>query len=60
MHINQSEIIDQILEHIRQNDGDLTEWWVGTAKEIQGLGIREQAEKGRRPCRTGRRYSTRA
>jgi hypothetical protein len=42
MRINQSEIIDGILEHIRQNGGDLTEWWVGTAKEMQGPGIREQ------------------
>jgi hypothetical protein len=42
MRISQSEIIDEILEHIRQNGGDLTEWWVGTTKEMQGLGIREQ------------------
>jgi hypothetical protein len=42
MRINQSEIIDEILEHIRKNGGEHGEWWVGTAKEMQGLGIREQ------------------
>jgi hypothetical protein len=41
MRINQSEIIDEVLDHIRQNGGDLTEWCVGTAKEMQGLGIRD-------------------
>jgi hypothetical protein len=42
MRINQSEIIDAILEHIRQHGGDLGEWCVGTPKEMQGPGIREQ------------------
>ena len=39
MRLNQSEIVEAILEHIRQCGGDFTEWCVGTAK--QGLGARD-------------------
>jgi len=36
MRFNQNEIIDDILEHIRQCGGDLSEWCVGTARNREG------------------------
>jgi len=39
MRLSESEIIEAMLEHIRQGGGDFTEWCVGTAK--QGLGARD-------------------
>jgi hypothetical protein len=35
MRVNQSEIIDDVLQHIQKCGGDLSEWWVGTAGMIQ-------------------------
>ena len=36
MRYNQSEIIEDVLEHIRQCGGDLGDWQVGTAQDPQG------------------------
>ena len=33
MRINQNEIIEDILEHIRQSGGESSDWCVGTAKD---------------------------
>ena len=33
MRFNESEIVEEILEHIRQAGGDFTAWCVGTARE---------------------------
>ncbi|MGO8816945.1 MAG: hypothetical protein ACLQVG_20075 [Terriglobia bacterium] len=35
MRFNQSEIIEDILEHIRQGGGEFSEWCVGSAKDPQ-------------------------
>jgi hypothetical protein len=35
MRFNQSEIIEDILEHIRQGGGEFSDWCVGSAKELQ-------------------------
>ena len=40
MRINQSEIIEEMLEHIRQLGGGFSEWCVGTAKDSQAPFLR--------------------
>jgi hypothetical protein len=48
MRVNQSEIIDDVLQHIQKCGGDLSEWWVGTAGTIQEgrFKIPDEAENG--------------
>ncbi|MGA2986332.1 MAG: hypothetical protein ABSG32_21225 [Terriglobia bacterium] len=36
MRFNQSDIIEDILKHIRQCGGECCEWCVGTAKDAHG------------------------
>lgn len=33
MRFNQSEIVEDILQHLRQRGGETSEWCVGTAKD---------------------------
>ena len=35
MRFNESEIVEDVLAHIRQAGGDFSEWCVGTAKDAQ-------------------------
>ena len=43
MRINQSEIVEDILEHIRQVGGEFSAWCVGTAKDAQAPFFRRHA-----------------
>ena len=36
MRLNQSDIIEDVLAHIRQLGGEFSEWCVGTAKDSRG------------------------
>ena len=45
MRINQNEIIEDILEHIRQSGGESSEWCVGTAKDSHTPSFRRPADQ---------------
>lgn len=47
MRFSESEIVEEILEHIRQAGGEFSEWHVGTASR----GGRQWAARTRRPTR---------
>ena len=44
MRFSESEIVEDILEHIRQAGGEFSEWHVGTARGIQGGRFKMQDE----------------
>ena len=50
MRFNQSEIIEDILEHIRQGGGEFSDWCVGSAKDSQcasfGRHVNEDSKDG--------------
>ena len=52
MRINQSEIIDDFLEHIRQSGGNWGEWCVGTARTMQNGEFKIQDGKFKSPEET--------
>lgn len=46
MRFNQSEIIEDVLEHIRQCGGELSDWCVGSAKDPQCPSFGRQVSEG--------------
>ena len=46
MRFNQSEIIEDIIEHIRQGGGEFSDWCVGSAKDHQSPSFRRQESGG--------------
>ena len=46
MRYSESEIVEDILEHIRQAGGEMREWRVGTAPDAQMPGFRQHAADG--------------
>jgi hypothetical protein len=46
MRFNQSEIIEDILEHIRQGGGEFSDWSVGSAKDPQSPSFAGHVSEG--------------
>ena len=46
MRFNQSEIIEDVLEHIRQCGGEFSDWCVGSAKDPQCPSFGRQVSEG--------------
>ena len=46
MRYSESEIVEDVLEHIRQAGGEFREWRVGAAPDAQAPFLRQHASKG--------------
>ena len=46
MRFSESEIVEDMLEHIRQAGGEFREWRVGTVPDAQAMVLRRDAPEG--------------